>query len=97
MSEAARAYVTREHDLEHTAELYVAALEEAAGGTAVANAVVGEIAHAAAEIGIEQGSAFAQELTLRLDELELARNGRPEPGARRPLLPAAQYPSPTRW
>jgi glycosyltransferase involved in cell wall biosynthesis len=80
MSDAARAYVAREHDLGRAAELYVAALEEAAGGTQVADAVVAEVAHAAAEIGVEAATPFAEELTLRLDELGLARNGRPEPG-----------------
>src|SRR5690242_13393967 len=35
MGEAARAYVRDEHGLEHVAELYVAALEQAAGGAAV--------------------------------------------------------------
>ena len=79
MSDAARAYVAREHDLGRTAELYAVALEEAAGGTIVADAVVAEVAHAAAEIGVEPGTPFAQELTARLDELGLARNGRPEP------------------
>ena len=72
MSDAARAYVAREHDLERTAELYAAALEEAAGGTIVADAVVAEVAHAAAEIGVEPGTPFAEELTARLDELGLA-------------------------
>src|SRR5205807_5716604 len=79
MSDAARAYVAREHDLGRTAELYAVALEEAAGGTIVADAVVAEVAHAAAEIGVEPGTPFAEELTVRLDELGLARNGRPEP------------------
>ena len=79
MSDAARAYVHREHDLEHVAEAYAAALEEAAGGTRVAHAVVAEVAQAAAEIGIEPGTPFAGELTGQLDDIGLARNGRPEP------------------
>ena len=57
----------------------MAALEEAAGGTAVADAVVAEVAQAAAEIGVEPGTPFAGELAGRLDEVGLARNGRPEP------------------
>jgi glycosyltransferase involved in cell wall biosynthesis len=80
MSEAAREYVRREHDLERVAEDYAAALEEAAGGSAVADAVVDEVAQAAAEIGIEPGTPFAAELAGRLDEVGLARDGRPEPG-----------------
>ena len=88
MSEAARQYVHREHDLDHVAEQYVAALEESAGGTIVADAVVGEVARAAAEIGIEPGTPFTAEVAERLDEVGLARNGRPEPAppiARSPL------------
>jgi glycosyltransferase involved in cell wall biosynthesis len=81
MSDAARRYVESEHDLTHVAEEYVAALEEAAGGTAVADAVVAEVAQAAAEIGVEPGTPFAGELAGRLDEVGLARNGRPEPAS----------------
>jgi hypothetical protein len=80
MSDAARAYDQREHDLGRVAENYAAALEEAAGGTRVADAVVAEVAQAAAEIGIEPGTPFAAELAGRLDDVGLARNGRPEPG-----------------
>src|SRR6266508_4374636 len=47
MSDAARDYVRSEHDLEHVAERYAAALEEAAGGAVVADAVVDEVAQAA--------------------------------------------------
>jgi glycosyltransferase involved in cell wall biosynthesis len=49
----ARAYVAAEHDLGRCADLYTAALEEAAGGDVVTNAVVGRIAEAAAGIGVE--------------------------------------------
>jgi glycosyltransferase involved in cell wall biosynthesis len=80
MSDAARAYVQREHDLGRVAENYAAALEEAAGGTRVADAVIAEVAQAAAEIGIEPGTPFAAELAGRLDDVGLARNGLPEPG-----------------
>src|SRR5205823_1146177 len=84
MSDAARTYVRREHDLQLVAEGYAAALEESAGGAAVADAVVAEVAHAAAEIGIEPGTPFASELAGRLDEVGLARNGRPAPAAKEP-------------
>ena len=87
MSEAALDYVRREHDLDRVAEDYAAALEEAAGGGVVADRVVAEVAQAAAEIGIEPGTPFAAELGGRLDELGLARNGRPEP-----VPPAAPSP-----
>jgi glycosyltransferase involved in cell wall biosynthesis len=79
MSDAAGAYVRREHDVDRVAESYAAALEEAAGGAAVADSVVADVARAAAEIGIEPGTPFASELAGRLDELGLARDGRPEP------------------
>jgi len=93
MSDAARAYAHREHDLGHVAEQYVAALEESAGGTIVADAVVAEVAHAAAEIGIQPGSEFAAELAGRLDEVGLARNGRPEPAPPIPRSRLALVPS----
>jgi glycosyltransferase involved in cell wall biosynthesis len=92
MSEAARDYVHREHDLGHVAGDYVAALEEAAGGTIVADAVVAEVAQAAAEIGIVAGTEVAAELAGRLDEVGLARNGRPDPAPPRPRSRLAQIP-----
>jgi glycosyltransferase involved in cell wall biosynthesis len=93
MSDAARAYVRREHDLERVAEGYAAALEEAAGGAAVADAVVAEVAQAAAEIGIEPGTPLAAELAGRLDELGLARDGRPEHGPSPPRGRLARVPT----
>jgi len=73
MSEAALELARREHDLERVAELYSSALEQAAGGEAVANAVLGDVAGAAAEVGIEPGSPEASELARRLAEVELGR------------------------
>ena len=96
MSEAALEYVRTEHDLSKVAEEYVAALEEAAGGTAVADAVVDEVAQAAAEIGIAAGSPFTAELAERLDEVGLARNGRPIPSAPPRRSPLARVP-PWAW
>jgi len=55
------------------AERYVAALELAAGGDAVADAVLGEVATAASDVGIAAGSAEAGELGERLAEVELGR------------------------
>jgi glycosyltransferase involved in cell wall biosynthesis len=92
MSDATRAYVRREHDLGRVAENYAAALEEAAGGTTVADAVVAEVAQAAAEIGIEPGTPFAAELAGRLDDVGLARNGRPEPAPPPQRSPLARVP-----
>jgi glycosyltransferase involved in cell wall biosynthesis len=57
---AARAYVEQEHALPRVADAYVAALEVAAGGDAVADAVLFRIAEAAAEVGIDDASALAR-------------------------------------
>ena len=62
-SVAVREYVAREHDLERSAELYVAALEEAAGSGAVRAAVLREVAEAAADVGVEP-ELLAPELAL---------------------------------
>jgi glycosyltransferase involved in cell wall biosynthesis len=58
---AARGYVRREHDLGRTADGYVAALEQAAGGALVADAVLLRIAEAAAEVGIDDPVELARE------------------------------------
>jgi glycosyltransferase involved in cell wall biosynthesis len=58
---AAREYVRREHDLGRTADGYVAALEQAAGGALVADAVLLRIAEAAAEVGIDDPVELARE------------------------------------
>ena len=50
---AARAYVEREHALDRVADAYAEALESAAGGDAVDDAVLWRIAEAAAEVGID--------------------------------------------
>ncbi|MEX1358498.1 MAG: glycosyltransferase family 4 protein [Gaiellaceae bacterium] len=68
MGAAARAHAEQEHSLSRVADLYAAALEEAAGGAAVREAVLSEVAAAAADVGIEPGSAEAAELGARLRE-----------------------------
>ena len=73
MGEAAAALARREHDLEHVAELYAAALEQAAGGAAVAESVLREVSQAAAEVGIDADAPEAVELARRLAEVELGR------------------------
>ena len=55
---AAHDYVRREHDLSQVADAYVAALEQAAGGDAVTDAVLWRIAEAAAEAGIDGPLGF---------------------------------------
>jgi glycosyltransferase involved in cell wall biosynthesis len=57
---AARAYVERVHALPNVADAYARALEAAAGGEAVNDAVLLRIAEAAAEVGIDDVSALAQ-------------------------------------
>jgi glycosyltransferase involved in cell wall biosynthesis len=68
MAAAAHELAAREHSLEHVADLYAAALEEAAGGPAVRDAVLQEVTAAAAEVGIAAGSPEAAELGERLRE-----------------------------
>ncbi len=71
MSAAAVEYVEAEHGLGRVADLYAGALEEAAGGPAVRDAVVAEIAAGAAEVGIEPGSSEAAEIGARLREARI--------------------------
>ena len=61
----------REHDLGRVAELYAAALEESAGGAAVADAVLRDVSEAAAEVGISGDAAEARQIARRLAEVEL--------------------------
>ena len=71
MGEAARQLATSDHALDRVAELYVAALEEAAGGEIVRKEVVREVAEAAADMGIGPDDPEAKELAARLREAEL--------------------------
>jgi glycosyltransferase involved in cell wall biosynthesis len=73
MAEAARALAEREHRLDRVADLYAAALEEAAGGDAVRGAVLREVAEAAAEVGLRPEDPETGELARRLDEVGLGR------------------------
>ena len=69
MGAAARRLAATEHDLERVAELYAAALEEVAGGDVVRDAVVREVAEAAAGVGLSETG----ELAARLREVGLDR------------------------
>jgi glycosyltransferase involved in cell wall biosynthesis len=71
MSAAALELATTEHALDRVADLYVATLEEAAGGEAVREAVTREVAEAAAEVGISPDDPETKELAARLREAEL--------------------------
>jgi glycosyltransferase involved in cell wall biosynthesis len=59
---AAREHVEREHDLEKVAESYAEAIELAAGGEAVSDAVLGEVSEAAAAVGLEDVSELGERL-----------------------------------
>ena len=72
MGKAAQAYARREHDLERVSEQYAAALELAAGGEEVADAVLREVAQAAAEVGIDAASPEVGAIAGRVRELQLA-------------------------
>ncbi len=67
----ARELVEREHRLDRIAEAYAAALEELAGGEAVADSVLRELAGAAAEVGIGSGDGELAVLAARLREVGL--------------------------
>ncbi len=57
---AAKRYVRAEHDLGRVADAYADALESAAGGDAVAGAVLRRLAEAAAEIGFDDPAELAR-------------------------------------
>jgi glycosyltransferase involved in cell wall biosynthesis len=69
MGEAALALAEGEHDVAWVADAYAAALEEAAGGAAVRDAVAGEIARAAQEIGMSPDGQALDEVAERLREV----------------------------
>jgi glycosyltransferase involved in cell wall biosynthesis len=71
MGASAAELAGREHDVARVAELYVAALEAAVGGTAVDDAVLHEVSEAAADVGISAETAEAREIARRLAEVEL--------------------------
>jgi len=73
MSASALDLVRREHGLDRTADRYVAALEQAVGGEAVAASVLRDVSRAATDVGIGPGSPEAAELARRLAEVELGR------------------------
>jgi glycosyltransferase involved in cell wall biosynthesis len=73
LGSAGRAYVRDEHDLERSADLYVAALEEAAGGGAVEEAVLGDVARAANDVGIDPYGPELSEVGRSVREVALGR------------------------
>jgi glycosyltransferase involved in cell wall biosynthesis len=71
MGARAGALAASDHAVEHAAELYAAAVEEAAGGDAVREAVLREVSVAAADVGFEAASSEAGVLGRALDEVEI--------------------------
>jgi glycosyltransferase involved in cell wall biosynthesis len=71
MGRAAAAIAAERHDLGLCAERYAAALEDAAGGSAVADAVLREVSRAAADVGIDPDAPEAREIARRLAEVDL--------------------------
>jgi hypothetical protein len=71
MGAAARGLAERDHAVAKVAESYAAALEQAAGGGPVGDAVLREVSAAAAEVGIAADSPEAGELGRRLGEVGL--------------------------
>jgi hypothetical protein len=70
MGDAGCELAQREHDVGRVATAYAAALEQAAGGAAVQDAVTGEVARAADEVGIAPGGRALDEIADRLREVE---------------------------
>jgi glycosyltransferase involved in cell wall biosynthesis len=69
MGAAGSEYARREHDLDRVADLYVAALEETAGGPAVRDAILHDVARAAQEVGIGQNDPELAEIAARSREV----------------------------
>jgi glycosyltransferase involved in cell wall biosynthesis len=73
MGAAARAAAQSDHDVGRVADAYAAALEEAAGGGAVRDAVLGEVARAAHEVGLRANGPALTEVSERLREVDSGR------------------------
>jgi glycosyltransferase involved in cell wall biosynthesis len=71
MGKAAADWARREHDLDRTADLYVAALEESLAGTEVERAVLGDVANAAADLGVDPDAPELSDVAKRLREIGL--------------------------
>ena len=71
MGGAARALAAREHGLDHVVDLYVAALEEGAGGETVRSALRADVARAAVETGLDGRSRELDDVAASMRELGL--------------------------
>jgi glycosyltransferase involved in cell wall biosynthesis len=74
MGKAAADWARREHDLDRTADLYVAALEEVVGLADVERAVLSDVATAAADLGVDPDSPELTDVATRLREVGLGRD-----------------------
>jgi glycosyltransferase involved in cell wall biosynthesis len=74
MGAAAADWARREHGLDRTADLYVAALEEAVGRVDVERAVLDDIATAATELAVDPDSPELTDVATRLREVGLGRD-----------------------
>jgi glycosyltransferase involved in cell wall biosynthesis len=74
MGKAAADWARSGHDLDHVADLYVAALEESLGLEDVERAVLSDVARAAAELGVEPDSAELGDVASRMGEVGLGRD-----------------------
>jgi len=74
LGQAAADWARREHDLDRSADLYVAALEESLGLRDVERAVLGDVATAAAELGVDPDSPELSDVAERLGEVGLGRD-----------------------
>jgi len=73
MGKAAVAWARSEHDLDRTADLYVAVLEESVGLPQVEHAVLRDVAGAAAELGVDPDSSELTDVGARLREVGLGQ------------------------
>jgi glycosyltransferase involved in cell wall biosynthesis len=71
MGMAALEYVRVAHDLDRVADLYLAAIEETAGGMAVRDAVLQDVAKAAHEVGFGMNDPKLTEIATRVREVGL--------------------------
>ena len=69
MGRAAAAYARQEHGLDRAADLYLAALEEAAGGPAVRDELAEELARSAWDVGIDARGVQLEEIAASAREL----------------------------
>ena len=68
---AGEAYARNEHDLGKVADAYVAALEEAAGLELVRKDVLGEVARAASDVGLDSSNPELTDVAKALSEVGL--------------------------